>query len=831
MSHCSAIVILFSLCCLSTSNFAPAPRETPRSLDPRLEVILFAQEPQIVHPVAVAFDSKGRLLVVESHTHFRPATYQGPTHDRIQMLEDTDGDGRADRISTFFEGTKATMDIALAPDGSIYLATRNEILRLRDTKGTNQADERTRIVYLDTKGDYPHNGLSGLAFDQQGNLIFGMGENLGAGYTLIGSDGIKHKGGGEGGNIFRCTADGKNLKRIATGFWNPFGIHVDRFGRMIAVDNDPDASPPCRMLHIVEGGDYGYQFRYGRSGRHPFQSWNGQLAGTLPMICGTGEAPCEVLRYETNGLPTEYYGKYFVTSWADHRVEMYDLRPHGVSYEAKQQILVQGGKDFRPCGMAVAPDGSLFISDWVLPDYNLHGKGTIWQVRLKKPFERFNLAEWRASEQQEHSRTRQMIEALSTTTPEETKRTLRNPQLPLEVRAEGIPLLLNLDDVPTLLNMLLVEDAFVRQRVVRHLAKQPRLLAEASKSFSSLPLESQLSLLLAQRERGDEYMSTIDEKLRSPHEEVQFLTVKWIADLELKQFRREVEAGLKKTSLAPRMTLAYATALARLDGQEVNEARLADQFVAILNDTRLSPEQQQQFLKLIPVTHPKLTVKLLEQLYSSSQNNRLREDVVLSLVLHPHSDRIPALQRMQNIARDANITELIKLGLPAVVQAKRDFSQERPPAVQVDEWLQRYSTGGHREQGLRVFYHPQGPGCYRCHAINGRGDDIGPDLSIIGRNEPIRLMESLLQPSATVAPHYQAYTLVMHDGRTLNGILVKTYYDVYTYLSPEGKLFEVKSTEVAETALSAKSLMPEGLLNQLSDQEVKDLLAYLMSCK
>lgn len=151
-----------------------------------------------MHPVAVAFDSKGRLLVVESHTHFRPATYQGPTHDRIQMLEDTDGDGRADRISTFFEGTKATMDIALAPDGSIYLATRNEILRLRDTKGTNQADERTRIVYLDTKGDYPHNGLSGLAFDQQGNLIFGMGENLGAGYTLIGSDGIKHKGGGKG---------------------------------------------------------------------------------------------------------------------------------------------------------------------------------------------------------------------------------------------------------------------------------------------------------------------------------------------------------------------------------------------------------------------------------------------------------------------------------------------------------------------------------------------------------------------------------------------------------------------------------------------------------
>jgi hypothetical protein len=90
-----------------------------------------------------------------------------------------------------------------------------------------------------------------------------------------------------------------------------------------------------------------------------------------------------VLRYESNGLPAEYFGKHFVTSWADHRLEMYQLEPRGISYGAKQKILVQGGKDFRPCGMAIAPDGSIYLSDWVLPDYNLHGKGAIWQVRAK----------------------------------------------------------------------------------------------------------------------------------------------------------------------------------------------------------------------------------------------------------------------------------------------------------------------------------------------------------------------------------------------------------------------------------------------------------------
>src|SRR5262249_20352085 len=358
--------------------------DVPKTSDLRLEVALFAAAPDIVHPIGIDFDSKGRLLVIESHTHFQPEGYKGPKHDRIRILEATDGDGKADRFTTFFEGTQATMDIAVHPDGSVYLATRNEILRLRDTSGNGKADQKQRIVFLDTKGDYPHNGLSGLTFDSKGDLYFGMGENLGAGYKLIGADGTVVAGGGEGGNIFWCTADGKKLRRVATGFWNPFGTCRDIFGRLFAVDNDPDAMPPCRMVHVVEGGDYGFQFRYGRSGRHIFQAWNGELPGTLPMICGTGEAPCEVLSYESDGLPLEYLGNLLVASWADHRIERYILKGQGSSFTSERKPFVQGGKDFRPVGLAVAPDGSLFASDWVLSDYNLHNRGAIWHIRWKQ---------------------------------------------------------------------------------------------------------------------------------------------------------------------------------------------------------------------------------------------------------------------------------------------------------------------------------------------------------------------------------------------------------------------------------------------------------------
>ena len=67
------------------------------------------------------------------------------------MFEDTDGDGRADRITTFFEGTTWTMNIGIHPDGSVYVATRDEIFRLRDTDGDGRADERTPIAHLEPR--------------------------------------------------------------------------------------------------------------------------------------------------------------------------------------------------------------------------------------------------------------------------------------------------------------------------------------------------------------------------------------------------------------------------------------------------------------------------------------------------------------------------------------------------------------------------------------------------------------------------------------------------------------------------------------------------------
>jgi putative membrane-bound dehydrogenase-like protein len=386
----------------------------PQVLLPGAVLERFAAEPDIVTPVGAAFDARGRLVVIESHTHFRPKGYAGPPHDRLRIVEDTDGDGRADRFRTFLDGLAFAMGLRRGPDDWLYVVTRNGIERVRDADGDDVAEVREPLVQLETAGQYPHNGLGGLAFDAAGRLWFGLGENLGADYRLVAADRSECTGGGEGGSVFRCTGAGTRLERVATGFWNPFGLCCDPAGRTFAVDNDPDSRPPCRLIDVVTTGDYGYQFRFGRGGRHPLQAWDGDIPGTLPMAAGTGEAPCAIVPFA---------GALWVTSWGGNRVERFTLEPRGATVKAVGTIAIQGNHRFRPVDAAVAPDGSLFITDWVDRSYPVHGAGSIWRLRLP-PHEN-------PPRRSTRCRSRSRVRACcSPATGSRTKATLRRPRPP-----------------------------------------------------------------------------------------------------------------------------------------------------------------------------------------------------------------------------------------------------------------------------------------------------------------------------------------------------------------------------------------------------------------
>jgi putative membrane-bound dehydrogenase-like protein len=906
---------------LCATSPAYAQQDAPKASDPRLVVELFAQAPDIVHPIACDFDAQGRLLVIESHTHFAPKGYKGPQFDRIRMLEDTKGTGKADRITTFFEGTRHTMDLAVHPDGSVYVATRNEIIRLHDTQGKGKADVKTRIVFLDTKGDYPHNGLSGLCFDAQGNLIFGMGENLGAAYKLIGADGVTITGQGDGGHVFWCSADGKKLRRIATGFWNPFGTCRDIYGRLFTVDNDPDQAPPCRMLHVVEGGDYGFQFRYGRSGKHPFQSWHGTLPGTLPMMTGVGEAPCEILSYESDGLPAEYRGQLLVTSWADHRVERYAVKPHGASFRAERLPFVQGGKDFRPVGLATAPDGSLFVTDWVLSNYTLHGKGAIWHIRQKdaKPMPRpedprkalFSMhrplrekaarqlagnadGRWFLHDRLDHPDVRVRAAALTALT-----EFARADAVDLKRRAEkdsdvgmremAVRALVNrgayvrpfLDrhnpdiirvaaarsagNAQTLQEFLASDDPFQRHAGVMAMRGATVTGIIDPGLFKDARVRTGLLLAARHSTRPLGRTQMIQAFLKDPVEDIRFLAVKWIADEQLADHRAVVVEAMKDPKLSVRMYLAYATALARLDGQEVSETRLADYFAQRLADDATPSPLRVQLLRQVPATHPKLSLDLLGKLLKSD-DTALQLEAVRALAEHPSPKRsVPLLAVFRDAKLGASLRAYALLGL---AERAQDYTDElaalandkesplradaaraligvklkagavsrvieagRPPAKDLDAWLKRLDGPADAAAGARVFFHPKLAGCYRCHRIDGRGQDVGPDLSTIGTTDRRHLLESILQPSNTVAPHYQVWQLETADGQVRNGMLLHTHLDEYTYLDAKGGRFKLNTRDIVEQRAVPLSIMPDGLVDGLTDQELRDLLAYLQARK
>mgnify|MGYP003339280172 CR=1 FL=1 len=299
--------------------------------------------------------------------------------DRIKRLEDTDGDGRADRITVFHEGLHHGMNLAFSPAGQLHATHRNGLVRLEDRDGDGLAERRVDLLVMDTPGNYPHNGIGGLAFSPDGWIYVGLGENLGERFTLRGTDG-RAESDREGGLVFRCRPDGSHLERVASGFWNPFGLAFHGREFLLAVDNDPDSRPPNRLLDVIPGGDYGFKFRFGRQGLHPFQAWNGELPGTLPMAGAVGEGASAVLPCDTTALPSSYREAVLVTAGWDHRVEICHPRPFGASLAAEREVLAEGGEDFRPIGLATAPDGTVFLTDWVDASYNVHGRGRVWRL-------------------------------------------------------------------------------------------------------------------------------------------------------------------------------------------------------------------------------------------------------------------------------------------------------------------------------------------------------------------------------------------------------------------------------------------------------------------
>jgi putative membrane-bound dehydrogenase-like protein len=823
---------------------AQAAQKAPEFKEPGLKIELIAAEPDLATPIGCAVDGKGQVYVLESHTHFPPKGYDGPKSDAIKVWHDSDGDGKPDKVSIFADGFVKGMNLAFAPDGSLYVTQRDAVFRLRDSDGDGKAETKDTILKLQSTGDYPHNGLDGITFGPDGMLYVGMGENLGAPYTLLGSDGSQEQGGGEGGNIFRCTPDGQRLERWATGFWNPFSLAFTSAGHLFMVDNDPDSRPPCRLNHVIRGGDYGFKFRYGRKGTHPFIAWNGELPGTLPMVAGTGEAPSGLIEASRAKLTSAFDGSLIVAATWEHTLERYRLVPRGASWQASREVFAVGDADFRPVSLVPAPDGSIYITDWVKSDYSVHKHGRLWRLTAEKPVV--------------------VKPVIQTDT---------HAQLAAFEDASGT-------DVG---NAIGSDDPFLQSAAADRLTRAATVSTLKWLCALDKPQQRLGGLMALRRFRSataEQVIALLRNALVDTDEKVRLFAVKWAGEevigalypdiLTLSQ--GELSAALKpvvdaaldaltgKTDLGP---LANRPAkneftILPLDGPQMKRREEARRIlrgesnrddeptlVSAIRELAGSADNRdaEQLLPFISVRYAgtlrieataalagaDMAVKLKLLALLENVDPALRRETVRTLRSAAAGPEVKAaLEKALTRARKEKATPLIEQ-----IENALAVSTTTLPASD-DDWRKLLDEApGDSASGRRVFFHPSVT-CSNCHMVEGKGSGfVGPDLTTIARTaDREKLLQSLLHPSRDIAPQFAT---MMVETRTLgfqSGRLAVRHPDqAVTLVGPANAGIFIPAGEIVFINPTPNSMMPEGLAMTMTRSDLRDLVAYLLSLK
>lgn len=829
----------------------PAPPKAPvvpDQIPPRIELLqpgvkltLLAEHPALVTPTGIDVDDAGRIHTISCHTHFRPEGYAGPEFDEV-LVFDADGSNRR----VFYNKTTATMQLILGPGGWVYLAERGRILRVRDSDGDGTGDTEETLAFLDTLADYPHNGLSGMAWDPEGGLVFSLGENFGKDWVLTAADGSVERGRGEGG-VFRCTPDGKKMHRIARGFWNPFGLAVNSFGEIFAAENDPGSRPPCRLLHVVEGADYGFQWVYGSAPVHPFVAWNGELRGTLGMVHPSGEGPCAIV---------ELGGGVLIPSWSDHRIDYYPLTREGAGYRSERIALVKGSDFFRPTGMAKGPDGAFYVNDWVFSSYPIHARGRLWKLEVEAAS-----ATWLRAE------------------PEPLNEAARLAADLREGRVEK--------PASELLSLAGSDDAYLADAALTALARGSA--AWTPEFLRVMSPENRVLALVALRRVDLSEEKWVRAFLGDPDPEIRFECLRWIADAVLTGFSAEVERVLSDPSVDYRLFEAALAAWNTLRGEPGAGVTNPEVLVEKILDPDTPPNLKGYALRLAPPSHPKLTLPVLRELLGkddpvlslevvrtlaarNSDESRvllaeiasddgldagLRADAVAGIAASAapeHRDllfvfagdahssiREEALRGLRGVVPDGEGKETLAhvvathpetASLITPILDPVSLNADRPPFDDTAAWLARLDAVPGEpdlEAGRRIFFHPKLALCANCHRHDGRGVVLGPDLSLAGRQgDRGAILRSILEPQLEIAPQFYPSQVKLADGSEFVGILLRSSStEVFRDLSGQERSFP--KTDVVERTELRTSLMPPGLVSTLTDRELRDLLAFLVA--
>ena len=335
------------------------------------EVNLFASDPMLAKPTQMNFDSKGRLWVAASEVY--PQIKPGQkANDKILILEDTDGDGKADKTTVFADGL--LIPTAVEPDqfGGAWVADSTDLVHFSDPDAKTGKAAKKRIFLSGFGTEDTHHILHTFRTGPDGMLY--MNQSVYIHSHIETPYGVRRL---NAGGIWQFNPKTEKLEVFAHGWWNSWGVAWDKYGATFATDGAGGQG----INYVVPGAYYD-------AARDAPRLLPGLNPGS-PKYCGL-----EIVG--GRHLPDDWQGNLITNDFRGHRVCRFIVKEDGAGFVSKEQkeLIKSNHPAFRPIDVKMGPDGAIYIADWYNPiiqhgevdfrdERRDHTHGRIWRITVK----------------------------------------------------------------------------------------------------------------------------------------------------------------------------------------------------------------------------------------------------------------------------------------------------------------------------------------------------------------------------------------------------------------------------------------------------------------